>query len=41
MGPAFAKHVASLEGVTVKSLEQLIDFNRKHPELSYTKGSCG
>ena len=29
MGPAFAKHVASLEGVTVKSLEQLIDFNRE------------
>lgn len=38
MGPGFAKHVASLEGAAVQSLEQLVDFNRKHPELSYAKG---
>jgi hypothetical protein len=38
MGPGFAKHVASLEGAAVHSLEQLVDFNRNHPELSYVNG---
>ncbi|KAH6640376.1 amidase family protein [Chaetomium tenue] len=37
MGPGFAKHVASLEDAGVQSLEQLVDFNRKHPELSYAE----
>lgn len=38
MGPGFAKYAASLEGVQIRTLEELIDFNRKHPELSYAKG---
>ncbi|EOO00811.1 putative amidase family protein [Phaeoacremonium minimum UCRPA7] len=37
MGPGFVKHVASLHGVQVKSLEELVNFNRHHPELSYAE----
>ncbi len=37
MGPAFAKHAAILNGVQIKSLQELADFNRENPELSYTK----
>ncbi|KAK3376844.1 amidase signature domain-containing protein [Lasiosphaeria ovina] len=39
MGRGFAMPAASLDGVTVKFLKQLIKFNREHPELSYTRGN--
>ncbi|CAH0021083.1 unnamed protein product [Clonostachys rhizophaga] len=37
MGPGFIKHTAYLDGIQTNSLEELVEFNRKHPEFSYSK----
>ena len=38
MGPGFAQHVAGLKGTETKSLADLVEFNRKFPEPSYSEG---
>lgn len=38
MGPGFAQHVAGLKGTEVKYLADLVEFNRKFPERSYSEG---
>lgn len=38
MGPGFAQHVAGLKGTETKSLADLVEFNRKFPETSYSEG---
>uniref|UniRef100_A0A0B7KBT1 Amidase domain-containing protein n=1 Tax=Bionectria ochroleuca TaxID=29856 RepID=A0A0B7KBT1_BIOOC len=37
MGPGFIKHTTYLDGIQTNSLEELVEFNHKHPEFSYSK----
>ncbi|CAG9981907.1 unnamed protein product [Clonostachys byssicola] len=37
MGPGFIKHTAYLDGIQIKSLEDLVKFVRQHPELSCSR----